>query len=471
MKKVLALILVAALLCICCACEQPSDTSNDTSSSAGTSSKDTNSKDTNSKDTNSKDTNSKDTNSKDTSSETSTEESGDTSSEDTNALKTNGMFVCFGDAAASKTKDAYTAKLVGTGAPDKEPNAIMLNGYNTDVEVGGVYLFNSAYTEGTIPAEDNDYADYAIVIAEYTQSVFNYTLKQYYAVGENDDKAIVEIPEDGFVLVAHKDNSYASKLGEITETNIIVPVGTPTPGFEATIKQTSVAPAVDGKVGSGEYGTAPVWKIDYTEKYFTYSDFVKDDYYVSGNIYMTYDKDNLYVAVELQTPYHHCPLAKDKAKEMWKYECIQVNLVGIAPDSDYMAEHFDWGGAAPLDPTLSNENLLYQYGFAVSSNEGNENLTYRWAGKTEDFTGKYVGVRDDVKKTTVYEFSVPLNLLGNETYSVKGEKGQEISFGLSVNSTNEADEKAGSWRNVIMRNGGGVIGRNDLAKSAKIIFG
>ena len=46
-------------------------------------------------------------------------------------------------------------------------------------------------------------------------------------------------------------------------------------------------------------------------------------------------------------------------------------------------------------------------------------------------------------------------------FEITPEKGMELGFTFSVNSTNEVDKV---WKNVTYRNGGGIIGRNDWSK-------
>ena len=64
---------------------------------------------------------------------------------------------------------------------------------------GDIVLFTSAYGD-TIAADDETYADFAIVVFEYDHDVFTYVQKSLAEVGEDDTKADTAIPEDGFVL-------------------------------------------------------------------------------------------------------------------------------------------------------------------------------------------------------------------------------------------------------------------------------
>ena len=63
-------------------------------------------------------------------------------------------------------------------------------------------------------------------------------------------------------------------------------------------------------------------------------------------------------------------------------------------------------------------------------------------------------------QTTTYEVSIPWAGIGIENVDA----GTEFGFSVSINSTNEEDDAAGTWKNITLRDGGGIIGRNDLSK-------
>jgi len=52
------------------------------------------------------------------------------------------------------------------------------------------------------------------------------------------------------------------------------------------------------------------------------------------------------------------------------------------------------------------------------------------------------------------------------------EAGKEFGLSISINSTNEADDKATprKWKNIKYRDGGGIILRNDWTKIPVVIF-
>lgn len=144
---------------------------------------------------------------------------------------------------------------------------------------------------------------------------------------------------------------------------------------------------------------------------------------------------------------------------MYSYECIQVNVVDQSPLSDYMLENFDYVANAKA----ATEGHIRQYGFAASSNEGNETLSVVWMAKDDaakKFTGECKVVRNDDDKTTTYEVAIPWAEIGLD----KVDSGTEFGFSISINSTNEADIEAGTWKNITLRDGGGIIGRNDWSK-------
>ena len=207
-----------------------------------------------------------------------------------------------------------------------------------------------------------------------------------------------------------------------------------------------------------EWGTA-VWDVNEENKYWSYSSFEENNYYATAKIYAKCDDENLYFAVVVNSPYHYCPLDSTGANSMWQYECIQVNILDQSPMSDYILENYDWFSST--NPAASQEGHFRQYGFAVSSNDSAETLSTVWVsdGKT-GFTGECKVVRNDEDLTTTYEVAIPWAELGLDSVA----SGTEFGFSVSINSTNEADIESGTWKNITMRDGGGIIGRNDLSK-------
>mgnify|MGYP001144468911 CR=1 FL=1 len=435
MKKVIASILAVVMLLFLVAC---GTTEGDESSAAASSTPASTSKDESK------------TTSSDSDDESSTASS-DTSSEESDpgpelpAYLTN--FVSFAEARTPTLK-----------ATDK--TSVRLTKIDEAPVEGDIVLFTNAYGD-TIAADDETYADFAIVVFEYDHDVFTYVQKSLAEVGEDDTKADTAIPEDGFVLAISSLQTQAlANLKNITDKSIVHVHGVQTLAVDEygiTVNKIETAPTIDGVVTEDEWGT-PVWDVDEDNKYWSYSSFEKNNYYATAKIYARCDDKNLYFAVVVDSPYHYCPLDQSGAGGMYSYECIQVNIADQSPLSDYMLENFDWA----VNKKSSEEGHIRQYGFAASSNEGNETLSVVWMAAADQakFTGNCKVVRDEDNKATTYEVSIPWAEIGLD----KVDSGTEFGFSISINSTNEADIEAGTWKNITLRDGGGIIGRNDWSK-------
>lgn len=435
MKKVIASILAVVMLLFLVAC---GTTEGDESSAAASSTPTSTSKDESK------------TTSSDSDDESSTASS-DTSSEESDpgpelpAYLTN--FVSFAEARTPTLK-----------ATDK--TSVRLTKIDEAPVEGDIVLFTNAYGD-TIAADDETYADFAIVVFEYDHDVFTYVQKSLAEVGEDDTKAETAIPEDGFVLAISSLQTQAlANLKNITDKSIVHVHGVQTLAVDEygiTVNKIETAPTIDGVVTEDEWGT-PVWDVDEDNKYWSYSSFEKNNYYATAKIYARCDDKNLYFAVVVDSPYHYCPLDQSGAGGMYSYECIQVNIADQSPLSDYMLENFDWA----VNKKSSEEGHIRQYGFAASSNEGNETLSVVWMAAADQakFTGNCKVVRDEDNKATTYEVSIPWAEIGLD----KVDSGTEFGFSISINSTNEADIEDGTWKNITLRDGGGIIGRNDWSK-------
>ena len=99
----------------------------------------------------------------------------------------------------------------------------------------------------------------------------------------------------------------------------------------------------------------------------------------------------------------------------------------------------------------------------ILANDNGETCFYE---SGTDFTGLAGCSRDDATQTTVYEVAIAW-----ESLEITPEEGVEFGLTFSVNSTSEEDFNNGGWKNVTLRNGGGVIGRNDWSKIPVITLG
>jgi hypothetical protein len=248
-----------------------------------------------------------------------------------------------------------------------------------------------------ISVDGQDYADYAVVVAEYDHSKFSYMLKKFYAVGEAPDD--VDIPEDGYVLAIWKENT--DKINALksldAKTYPLFPHGvTINDGLDAKIDAAKTAPTIDGNVSSKEYGDV-VWEINPDNELVSYVQFEVNNYYATAEVYMTYDADYFYLGVIVDSPYHYNILGQESAGMMYDYECIQVNFGKNAADSDYILEHWDHS----IDKTAADENQLNQYGFGV--NDKGETLYCTWMPSNGTLVDTCAVIRDGEGQKTVYE--------------------------------------------------------------------
>ena len=221
-----------------------------------------------------------------------------------------------------------------------------------------------------------------------------------------------------------------------------------------TVQKIDTAPTIDGSVSEDEWG-APIFVVDEKNELWAYSKFKVNEYYATADVYARCDDENLYFAVVVESPYHYCPLTADNPTGMWEYECIQVNVVDQSPLSDYMLEHFN----RETDKTAETEGHVRQYGFAVSSDTG-ETLSTVFVGTSTEFTGEACVTRDSENTLTTYEVAIPWSEIGVEST----ESGTQFGLSFSINSTNEEDNAKGTWKNIVLRDGGGIINRNDWSK-------
>ncbi|MBR4951012.1 MAG: hypothetical protein IKZ23_03570 [Clostridia bacterium] len=355
---------------------------------------------------------------------------------------------------------AFISNFVSIGAVDTavratSANAIQLTGIDDNIGYGTINLCTPVY--GTIKADDVK-EDYAMAVFTYSGEYFGYVMTEFYNVGEI--AADAKSPEDGFIILAHKAQStYIAKLNDLKgSTETVFPHGLHLyEGADVTIKKASAAINVDGSFNAEEWEAYHVGEIKPESPNWSYAQFDAGNYYSLGNYYMTYDDSYVYLAVVIKSPYHFCPIAPDTAGDMWKYECIQVKASEVSPAGDYIAENYDH----VINKTAHNEGVVHSYGFAA--NDSGETCFYE---SGTDFTGLAGCSRDDATQTTVYEVAIAW-----ESLEITPEEGVEFGLTFSVNSTSEEDFNNGGWKNVTLRNGGGVIGRNDWSKIPVITLG
>ncbi len=338
-----------------------------------------------------------------------------------------------------------------------DSTSIQLTAVNEDAGYGDVVVYTYDYANDKVVVKDGNYADYAYLIAEYDESVFSCSKSKLYTVGALNDNSALVVPEDGFIIAAHKDQTVmVARLSECPEDVSLFASGVQVCDVNYSINKTNTAIAIDGKIENA-WDAHLIDHIDSSNPNWAYLNFENNDYYTTADYYVTYDSENLYLAVAVSSPYHHCPVSPDEPGKMYQYECIQVKLTTVSPKSDYILENYDH----VINKTANDDGKVRAYGFAVN-NDG-ETCYYENSGVSNEFKGNVVCTRDGSAQLTVYEVSIPWS-------SLDIDPAQTETFGLtfSINSTNEIDVQKGTWRNLVLRDGGGVINRNDWAKIPEV---
>lgn len=354
----------------------------------------------------------------------------------------------------------YVSWRVATGNGDRtptgpnkmsaeNPDSLKISKFNEVLVAGDVGVFTSEFGK-TIKGFSSAAEDFAVVVAEYDHETFSYVRKSFSAVGEADEST--KIPADGFVVVIYK--SYTDKINGISTTaNPLFPHGFySNNGLDAKIDSVKNAPVLDGKVDSKEYGDV-MWEIKPDNKLVSYAQFEKNNYTSTAKVYATYDADNLYLAVVVDTSIHDNTATTADPSSMWKYTCIQVNVSSYGRDTEYMSENWDFG----VNQKSTQDNVMRQYGFGVN-NDG-ETLTCVWQGDPSKKCENVKVVREG--QVTTYEAAIAwsdLNDKDGEAFEAK--KGDEIGLSVSFNLGSTSTE----FKNITLRDGGGIIGINDWSK-------
>lgn len=468
MKRFLILLLAAVMVFCFAACDSESDES----SSAATSSKSTSSAAASSEEessevaSSSEETSSEATSSEATSSEEESAESSDASSGEpsiTEDGETVAEFISQFFSWEGSIGNGGTVNVKTTGA-----SSVRLTGLNTGAVDGtaAVLGFNSDYEDVTIYSEDGSYDKYEVFVFEYNHDVWGYELTESLGL-DAEGKQDVEIPEDGYVVAIHSYFSdYITAIKNAADDVVFTPYGfRATNDIDATISQGT--PTIDGNISQDEYGD-PVWVYAPETSYVSYEqfdvNFPDEGYYSGADVYMMYDEEYLYLAVIVDSPYHYNNLESDAASldDMYKYECIQVNICSVDPKGEYITSN--WDQHEQHNGIATGKNIIRQYGFAA--NESNETLSHVWIGSPTSFGGTAVCLRDDENQLTYYEIALPLSECGETDATVIGEAGSVMGVSVSINSGREGKD----FVNYYLRDGGGIIGRNDWTKVPQITF-
>lgn len=352
----------------------------------------------------------------------------------------------------------YVSWKVATGNGARTPDvlkaddaaAIKISKFNDVLGAGDVGVFTSEYGK-TINGFASATEDFAVVVAEYDHKSFSYVRKSFSEVGKADEST--KIPEDGFVVVIHKD--YTDKINGISTTaNPLFPHGFySNDGLDAKIRAAKTAPVLDGTISGSEYGSDPIWVIEPKNELVSYAQFEENNYFATAEVYAAYDADNFYLAVVVDSSVHENPCTLSDCNSMWKYTCIQVNIGTYGRDTDYISENWDHG----INNKASSEGNMIQYGFGVNAESG-ETLYTSWMPSGDIGIDTCKVVRNG--EQTIYEVAIPWNALGTEDDPFAPKKGDEIAFSVSFNLGGPNSE----FKNITLRDGGGIIGINDWTK-------
>lgn len=433
MRKIIALLLVLSMAVFCAACGGKDES--EASEASAEKSAEASGKEESSAETAES--------SEETAESSEAEESSETSGEEDPLPEFCKNFLTYGEINANLTATS--------------PTAIRLTGVNVPLTYGAVVLYTYLYEDEF--ASEFPLSDFAGAVFEYDPVLFNYVESAYYEAGSTPDD--IEVPEDGFLVLAHKAQEKVLKgLSSLTKETPVFPHGVqPCEDIGFTIKKTSAKMSIDGKYTDAEWKDFHIDSVDADNTFWSYAQFEKDNYYSTAEYYASYDDEYLYLCVVVTSPYHYCPITQEKAGDMWQYECIQVKFCAVSPASAYILENFDH----MANKTAVNDGVVRSYGFAA--NDENETCFYE-SGFTTTFTGLAGCHRYEDTQNTVYEVALPW-----AECSISPEKGLEIGLTFSVNSTNADDIDKGVWKNITFRNGGGIITRNDWTKIPPVTLG
>ena len=349
-----------------------------------------------------------------------------------------------------ETAPDFIASFVSFGKVDTKvsatsQNALRLTGIDVEPTFGSIVLYTPEYGK----LEKEEVSDFAVAIFTYNHDVFEYLLTDFSEAGAAGS---FNAPEDGFAVVIHKSqNEYINRVKALDNNTPIFPHGIHLyTGADYEIDKVKTAPTIDGVFNKSEWKDYLIEKVDSSNHNWSYAQFETNNYYATASYYVTYDDTYLYLCVVVDSPYHYCPITQATASDMWQYECIQAKISSESPAGDYIFENFD----RVTNKTAENDGVIRNFGFAAT--DSGETAYYQSGTSYEDFNGQVVCTRDDANAVTVYEVAIPFATIG-----VTPEKGTEIGFTFSINSSNDIDNV---WKNITYRNGGGIIGRNDWTK-------
>ncbi len=345
-----------------------------------------------------------------------------------------------------------------------DSSAIRLTKINETPGYGDVVCFTPDYGS-TIQADDQTYEDFAILVVEYVKDKFNYYKKQIIPVDDTTtDKAAIEIPEDGYVVAIHEAQEMGlAALEKVKDDVIIYPSNFNPYDYSYNVLRVETPFEINGVIGA-EWDPYLVDEIDETNPSWDYSQFDKNDYGITANYFLAYSDAGVYIGVKVNTA--ACVwlpnISVGTAQDMWKKTCIQVNVLDQSPLSDYMLKNAQMGSTGTWGALAIREDHMRQYGF--SGSDSGESYVYAFMAGSHALVNeeaKYACIFNEAEETITYEVFLPWEEINVDPEEVV--KGFEFSVSVSINSTTSTESDA-KWANIRARNGGGIIGMNELTK-------
>ena len=160
--------------------------------------------------------------------------------------------------------------------------------------------------------------------------------------------------------------------------------------------------------------------------------------------WVTWDKDNLYIAISAKDDTHQNTQA---GNTIWKGDGVQISI-------------------DPTGEKSTHTGVVYEYGYALS---GKEPLVWRWTenAATKGENSEYAIVRDDSGELTNYEIRIPADDLAPAAFAI----GETIGWGFVVNDSDTCNCQGGwiGWANLSIVHGKDATALADLVFSAETI--
>lgn len=147
---------------------------------------------------------------------------------------------------------------------------------------------------------------------------------------------------------------------------------------------------------------------------------------------------------------------------LWSYTGIQINVLSVSPKSEYILSE-NWNiSCGQMD--AANNNIFRQYGIGYNNETGEILSCAYFAMSGENHTWANCSRSGNI---TTYEFAIPWSDIGPWNESFNPKSGKQIGFSISINDATAEN----NFRNITLRDGGGIIGINDLSKIPVITLG